>query len=318
MFLKEGMIFKNYKELCGFMGWETTRGNYMKARLKELDSLCKWYRQGNKMVIEIVYELRKPKEDGRFKNSTYLNPVEAILLFALKEKENPEVYFSNSKMYKLLGMFNSKFEELNYGDTNAMVEELLVDYLTAKSFKINSKAEANRIIKRALNSMKDRRVIDYTNSKIIVSYEGKHRVATSEESKILLKLEKEVLDELNCYSYSQMEFKNLTYKYYNLLKKKIESSELKDFQYSYEGFCVISHNKIVSDEIDRQCKDVNFKMLNGLFVDKMKSVAISRHNKALKKLGNDTKFGSGIAIGEASDTFIDQYGKMINTYVKVK
>lgn len=59
------MVFKNYKELCEFMGWEVIRGNSMRARLKELDSLCKWHREGQKIVVEMVYDTPKKKEDGR-------------------------------------------------------------------------------------------------------------------------------------------------------------------------------------------------------------------------------------------------------------
>ena len=318
MFLKEGMIFKNYKALCGFMGWETTRGNYMKARLKELDSLCKWYREGNKIVIEIVYDCRLPKVDGRNKANTYINPIEIVLLFTLKDMEKPEVYFSKSKMYRILGMFNEKFEEINYGDTNSIVEELMVDYLTAKSFKINSKAEANRIIKRALSSMRDRRVIDYISGRIIVSPNGKHRVASTQEVKILLQLEKETLNELGCYSYSQVEYRNLTFKYYKVLNSKIENSELTDFEYAYDGYCVISHNKIISEEIDRQNKDSHFKMLNELFVKKMKAIAVSKHKRAIRKMENKTEFGVGLCVGEASETFLSDYDKMIYKYIKIK
>ena len=54
--LKKGQVFKNYKELCEFMGWKSTGGDYKKARLKELDSLCKWHKEGNKIVI---YEVLK-------------------------------------------------------------------------------------------------------------------------------------------------------------------------------------------------------------------------------------------------------------------
>ena len=39
--LKNGQVFKNYKELCGFMGWEIKSGNAKIAQFKELDRICK-------------------------------------------------------------------------------------------------------------------------------------------------------------------------------------------------------------------------------------------------------------------------------------
>lgn len=315
---KEGMIFKNYGELCEYMCWEKTRGNYMKARLKELDTICKWHKQGHKIVIEIVYDNQKVKKDGRHKNSTYISPLEEVMLFILNNSEESEWYFSNSKMYKMLGLFNNKFEELNYGDTNAIVEEVVVDYLTAKSFKINSKAEANKIIKRALNSMRERRIIDYMEGRIIVDTHGSHRLCTPDEAKIFLKIEKEALDELGCISCNQLEFKNLTLKYYNLVKGKIEALNIEDFDYSYFGYYVFSHNKLLAEEINRQRKEKSFYLLNELFMEKMKAIAKNRHGSAVKRAEKDTTFGETIASGEASPTFLSDYDKMIHKYIEIK
>lgn len=314
--LIEGMIFKNYKELCSHLGWEIKEGNAKKAQMKELDAKCKWYKQGQKIVIEFVYEYEKTKEDGRSKNNVYINPVEVILLFALKGMEKPEIYFSNSKMYRILGLFNDKFEELNYGDTNEIIQELVVDYLTAKSFKITSKAEANRIIKRALKGMKNRRTIDYIEGRIIVGADDTHRVATPEEARILTKIEKECLDEVGCLNFTQLEYKNLFFKYNKLLKEKIEETSIKNFSHSYDGYCVISHNKLIADEIDRQCKDDNFKALNDLFCEKLRATAKSKHKSAKKKLENNTKFGEGIAFGEASEGYTKEFDRLIGRYVR--
>ena len=50
--LKEGQVFKNYKELCGFMRWNIKSGNAKIAQFKELDRICKWHKEGNKIVID--------------------------------------------------------------------------------------------------------------------------------------------------------------------------------------------------------------------------------------------------------------------------
>ena len=60
-----GRVFKNYKELCEFMGWKSTGGDYKKARLKELDTLCKWHNEGYKFVIDEVYQQQLLKKDKR-------------------------------------------------------------------------------------------------------------------------------------------------------------------------------------------------------------------------------------------------------------
>ena len=60
--------YKNWKEICEVMGWKTTRGNYKNARLKELNSICKNHKEGQKIVIDEIYTKRKEIIDNRGKN----------------------------------------------------------------------------------------------------------------------------------------------------------------------------------------------------------------------------------------------------------
>ena len=60
--------YKNYKELCKAMGWKITNGSGKKRHLKLLDSLCKYHKEGNKFVIDEVFENPIPIKDGRVGN----------------------------------------------------------------------------------------------------------------------------------------------------------------------------------------------------------------------------------------------------------
>ena len=53
-------IYKNYNKLCEAMDWKTTGGNTKVKNLKILDSICKYHKEGQKFVIEEIYE--EPKE----------------------------------------------------------------------------------------------------------------------------------------------------------------------------------------------------------------------------------------------------------------
>lgn len=91
--LEQG-VYKNYKELCKAMNWSTTGGNTKTKYLKELDSLCKWHKEGNKIVIDEIYS--KPKEiiDNRGNNGSnpkYLFAVLPLLdEYILKMSEGKE------------------------------------------------------------------------------------------------------------------------------------------------------------------------------------------------------------------------------------
>ena len=62
----EQKTYKNYKQLCKAMNWSTTGGNTKTKYLKELDSLCKWHKEGNKIVIDEIYEEPKEIIDNRY------------------------------------------------------------------------------------------------------------------------------------------------------------------------------------------------------------------------------------------------------------
>ncbi|EGT2191743.1 hypothetical protein GM168_07890 [Clostridium perfringens] len=66
--LREGQVFKNYKELCVFLGWEITNGNSKKKQMDTLSTMCKWHKEGNKIVVDEVYEKQLAKKDGRKNN----------------------------------------------------------------------------------------------------------------------------------------------------------------------------------------------------------------------------------------------------------
>lgn len=61
----EAKTYKNYKELCGVMGWEVSGGNEKQRQIKYLQSICKYHKEGQKFVIEEVFLQQKEFIDGR-------------------------------------------------------------------------------------------------------------------------------------------------------------------------------------------------------------------------------------------------------------
>ena len=64
--LYEGLIIKNYKVLCKeYLGVKPSAGNTKKSQLKDLECYCEYHKQGNKFVIDKIFENPKEKEDLR-------------------------------------------------------------------------------------------------------------------------------------------------------------------------------------------------------------------------------------------------------------
>lgn len=99
----EVKTYKNWKEICEAMEWKTTGGTYKKARLKELESMCNYHKDGNKFIIEEIYEEKRFIEDGR-KNY----------------KNNYAQYKINKKFDNSIGVYriiNYKTKEVYIGST---------------------------------------------------------------------------------------------------------------------------------------------------------------------------------------------------------
>lgn len=99
--LREGQVFKNWKEVCSHFGWKESRGNYKEARLKELDSMCKWHKEGNKIVVDEVYEkqLVKPNKKRMFSDEFY-GEFNTSGIYILSDKFDKKYIGSSKNVYE--------------------------------------------------------------------------------------------------------------------------------------------------------------------------------------------------------------------------
>ncbi|BAO04944.1 phage-related protein [Clostridium botulinum B str. Osaka05] len=66
--LTEGLIIRNYKELCKILEIKITGGYSKKAQFKELSCYCKYTKEGHKFIIQEIYKTPKKKIDNRYNN----------------------------------------------------------------------------------------------------------------------------------------------------------------------------------------------------------------------------------------------------------
>lgn len=66
--LKKQKEYKNWKELCEAVGWNNMGGSTKKKYLKILDSICEFYKNGQKIIIEEIYEDPLLIKNGRERN----------------------------------------------------------------------------------------------------------------------------------------------------------------------------------------------------------------------------------------------------------
>ena len=309
--LTVGRVFKNYKELCEFMRWKVTTGESKKAQMKELDTICKWHKEGNKIVVDEVFAEVKNKEDGRSKNNIYIDSAEALIIHNLKKSASAVTFVTIGNLGEYIGLFNDKYQ---YADHDT----LKVDFTIFNSFKRTTNAETKRILDRCLKSMENRKLIDSAYTRIIVCKDGELRGANAEEKKIILDAESKIMKNLGCLNFTQVKNRKLLGLFNEKVKEEVNSNGIEDFESSFKGYEIVSTKKLVA-EAEKQLATLEKKQeLNGLFIDKLNSTFEQKHNHSKSKQLETKGFGEVILEYEGSEEYKPTVNKLIDELIKLK
>lgn len=317
--LKAGMVFKNYKVLCDFMGWKAYKNgsNSYKSQFKELDTLCKWHKEGHKIIMDEVYQCKLIKEDKRRDKAIYVDPIKTILFYSLRNFKG-ELYFSVNQFIKILEIFNQYYYGLeNKEDYEEVSLETGIDIHTLKGFKVGSRREAQRIIERALRSMKSQRIIDYVEGRIIVTNDNEYRLATPEERRKIQRIEEDELKKLGCYNMASLKFKNLEKTFYFKTKQRFNKEGLEYIDYTFYGYSIVSHDKTISEQIELIEKESNVNELKDLFKGRLLEFAEGNNKREIKKEYDKLTFGEPILEINpiATNDYIPDFQKAIETFI---
>ena len=162
--LKQGQIFKNLKEICETFGWEYKDStSSRKARLKELDSMCAYHKEGNKIIIDEVFSKQKPIEDKR-KTINYMGDVETQLLKMLVEEDEGNNGVNIKTTYYLLRKFGLINESFKYGsnrlDKSATYLDIPIEVI--EELFNTTKSSNTRTIESALKNLEKKKVLKWT------------------------------------------------------------------------------------------------------------------------------------------------------------
>lgn len=125
--LTEGMVLKNYKELCEVLGEKIKGGKSKTLQLKELERFIKYRKEGNKFIIEEVFETPKEKIDNRGKsegsrgnNTVYFDKIlDAFLCMVVQmaektDEEDIVLIKSTSELMRDMAIRNQNYEIAKY------------------------------------------------------------------------------------------------------------------------------------------------------------------------------------------------------------
>ncbi|WP_415340522.1 hypothetical protein [Clostridium perfringens] len=280
--LKEGHIFKNWKEVCSHFGWKESRGDYKKAKLKELDTMCKWHKSGNKIIIDEVYEKQLIKEDGRKNNfgtgkkSIYYKDFEIIMLKLFELNHTNYLDFTITQLMQMVGMVNKDYVKYKYSKGDLLDKLLTEEAIKITNDEVNTFYEVHQKLlsegaKTCLKKLKQAYLVDLKEIRMLRMFElvsdeeGSikrqyyDREATKEEIELILVEKRKLLEKMGCNDIQQIYQRRLQVGFYRELRAILE--EKYHISFDYTSYRAILNKEAISKEIEKLQKEVDIEEL---------------------------------------------------------
>ena len=341
--LNVGQAYK-YKELCEVLGWKITTGNSKMAQLKELDTLCKYHKQGHSIIIDEIYTKKGEKMDNRKivkeddkrrlgNNNEQAKNIRYLLcnLLSNYRLDNYKVIgFSKGLLLRKLGMINENYINakcanekyaMSLGVSTLAVDEC-IEYIDNRS--INA-------VKKAIQVLIRQKVIGYKYSYSWVDTKGIHHHANIFEHNAIMESEYEIMEKMNIRD------KGLIFEYgrWEEFKSRVKSYLLEEYKrlfpklnYYYSSF----HFHYNMEQLQKhmrymeQKQDISYDVaknkVSRLFSNSLDVTIENRHIKSREK----TPFGNSLDPKEnyrKSNNYVFEQKKVKNsivdpTYKKIK
>lgn len=318
--LEEGQIFKNYKAVCEWLEVNPAEGNSKKAHITEFERYCKYHKEGQKFVIDEVYNipLDKPKKfsDG---NSKYYNDIEISLLYLLQKEKKRTLLFSVGKTLEIMNMINQNYRIVkNNIEESSEVLDISKEHLHL--FFNTYHSPLVKIFENNLKTMQNKSLIHYEKPQMVVKLkaipklndlgeimlDGKgkadiktqemHTIATDEEIELIKSCEFDTREEMG---YEDKVAIFLSGKW-DIFMKEVNKKlyKLGNIKYYYDVFKIICNRKGINKTIlNHQYKNSKLN-LNDLIINKV-------------KVSIDKKYESE----KVKDDYVNDSNKLIDTVI---
>lgn len=260
-----GMQFNSVKEICEYLNIPYDKKNPNRT-MKIIEKFYKFKKEGNKMeVIEVKDRFIEPLEkvDFRTDKQTAWTMGNVLLTLIYKYSYGEDrlwTFFSYGQLYKLAQMHNEHYNEYEYNRKELALEtELEINVvndffnLCKGVFKANVKKGASNLNNRCLAFATEGYAICEkinVNGKI----ERIHRLATSEEIKIILEHERKALNYFGVRTKKEIWQLGKVNDFYKFVSNGIKqdqqyyNGDLMNMEYYYKCLKFISNYKDIEEE----------------------------------------------------------------------
>lgn len=303
--------YKNWKEICKAMDWNVTNGNGKLKQLKILESMCKYHKEGNKFIIDEIYNEPKKIIDNRKEgnNSVLSNDIQFSILHLLAKEESGVLILSRNKLLMLVGLINNQFYNITTNkEVYASNRELDIDvvsltlgkaynyvsgYLTRALGSLSSKLLIHVVKDIMYINVKDNEIIEDPETGMITELTNitRNREATNKEIQYILRVQKDVI---NAHGYEKIE--DINFFKLNKIRKEInEQLAPKNINYFYYCYKIVGNENYVKEEyinlkneVDKSYKKIN-KGIQDILLNSLnkKYILFQDRIKAIEEITKD-------------------------------
>ena len=284
--LAENQIIKNYKELCILVNWEVSSGNTKKSQFKELDRFCTYHKEGNKFIIDEVFDDPKDKIDNRNGNSQYSDYIENLIMHECSLTNLSDKYkyieLSRNGLLLKLNMINNNF---TIGRTyiNQFSRYLEISIETIFDFYDSTQSKNKSMLEGTLNRLQSQSLISWSEIIKIKTKEGYYKTATPNDIENILECEQEALKQLDMKDKREVYRKYKWSEFSTIVKELLIDT---DIDYYFKNYHIIT-TQLFRNKVLDEAKQIEDKSdLNALIGESASRSAENRHDKTMEmKLG---------------------------------
>jgi hypothetical protein len=286
--ITEGLIVKNYKEMCILLNQKEKGGDSKKAQLKEWATYFNYEKDGNKFVIKEIYDMQLEKEDGRSNNkggnnSIYAENIDRLILHMCSELYDSKYNYIDlnaNEIMKRLKMVNENYK-IGRNNINQFSRYLEVPIETIFDFYNSTHSKNKQILESGLNRLSGRCLIKWTRTIKVCTTNRIYRNATDGEIEAITELEQLALEELNLENKKDVFLKGKWEKFNDTVNSElVESLGILFYFYTYHIITTEKFRNMLLDERDKD--EIEFRLNQDIHFSCIKS-AIARHDKIYDK-----------------------------------
>lgn len=259
--LKVGMILNNYKALCEILVIKPKTGASKLSQLKEFNRFFIHHRDGNKYIIDDIFELPLPKLN-KLDSTIYGKEIDALILDLLAKNlkiNKRTIVIGKQKLLTEFAMINANyFYGLRNKETFSEILDIDIKYID--DFYNISYAKLKSTLESSFKRLSLKSLITWKEVICIVSSNGQ-KVANDKQERLITSMEIMAMSELNCKHRGEVVLKKQWDVFNQNVNNKIINKEylnisefsnlnsMDDFRFYYRAY-KLNYNDFILKELD--------------------------------------------------------------------